>query len=150
MSKLSEKLALYAETHTNPTNKKIHYVCVPLILLATYWILYSVSHVFNFPSWLNMANIVYFFALIYWFLLHEKLGMIFLTLGIGIMILSKILVYNLGANLLLYIGLGVFLISWIFQFYGHKIEGKKPSFLDDLQFLLVGPAWIVNKIFKLV
>jgi uncharacterized membrane protein YGL010W len=97
-----------------------------------------------------MANIVYFFALIYWFLLHEKLGMIFLTLGIGIMILSKILVYNLGANLLLYIGLGVFLISWIFQFYGHKIEGKKPSFLDDLQFLLVGPAWIVNKIFKLV
>ena len=44
--------------------------------------------------------------------------------------------------------IGVFVIAWIGQFYGHKIEGKKPSFLKDLQFLLIGPAWVVENIFS--
>ena len=44
--------------------------------------------------------------------------------------------------------LSVFVLSWIFQFIGHKIEGKKPSFLKDLQFLLVGPAWLLHFILK--
>ena len=46
------------------------------------------------------------------------------------------------AHLILPICLPVFVFSWIGQFIGHKIEGKKPSFLEDLLFLLVGPAWI--------
>jgi uncharacterized membrane protein YGL010W len=45
------------------------------------------------------------------------------------------------------ISIGLFVIAWIGQFYGHKIEGKKPSFLEDLQFLLIGPAWVFEKIF---
>jgi len=44
--------------------------------------------------------------------------------------------------------LAVFVITWIFQFVGHKIEGKKPSFLKDLQFLLVGPIWLLSFILK--
>lgn len=44
--------------------------------------------------------------------------------------------------------LGVFILSWIGQFYGHKIEGKKPSFLKDLQFLLIGPVWLLHFIYK--
>ena len=42
----------------------------------------------------------------------------------------------------------VFTLSWIGQFYGHKIEGKKPSFLKDLQFLLIGPIWLLHFILK--
>ena len=34
------------------------------------------------------------------------------------------------------------MIAWIGQFIGHKIEGAKPSFFEDLQFLLIGPAWV--------
>jgi uncharacterized membrane protein YGL010W len=49
---------------------------------------------------------------------------------------------------LLYISLGIFIVAWIGQFYGHKIEGKKPSFLKDLQFLLIGPVWVMEKIFN--
>lgn len=44
--------------------------------------------------------------------------------------------------------LAVFVITWIFQFIGHKIEGKKPSFLKDLQFLLIGPIWLLGFILK--
>ena len=38
----------------------------------------------------------------------------------------------------------LFVIAWVGQFYGHKIEGKKPSFFDDLQFLLIGPLWVAE------
>jgi uncharacterized membrane protein YGL010W len=42
----------------------------------------------------------------------------------------------------------VFIISWIAQFWGHKIEGKKPSFLQDLAFLLIGPLWVTRFLYK--
>ena len=42
----------------------------------------------------------------------------------------------------------VFVVTWIGQFVGHKIEGKKPSFFEDLQFLLIGPAWVVKNFGK--
>ncbi len=44
--------------------------------------------------------------------------------------------------------LGIFVVAWIGQFIGHHIEGKKPSFLKDLQFLLIGPAWLLSFIYK--
>jgi uncharacterized membrane protein YGL010W len=53
-----------------------------------------------------------------------------------------------GIPMLRWICLGVFVLAWIFQFVGHKIEGKKPSFLDDVKFLLIGPIWLLHFIFK--
>jgi uncharacterized membrane protein YGL010W len=46
--------------------------------------------------------------------------------------------------------LALFIVAWIFQFIGHKIEGKKPSFFKDLQFLLIGPAWLLSFIYQKV
>ena len=40
-----------------------------------------------------------------------------------------------------------FVILWIMQFVGHHIEGKKPSFFKDIQFLLIGPAWVIGFIY---
>jgi len=42
----------------------------------------------------------------------------------------------------------IFLVAWVGQFYGHRIEGKKPSFLKDLQFLMIGPAWLLHFIYR--
>jgi uncharacterized membrane protein YGL010W len=44
--------------------------------------------------------------------------------------------------------LGLFVAAWIGQFIGHKIEGEKPSFLKDVVFLLIGPAWLLHFIYK--
>ncbi len=49
---------------------------------------------------------------------------------------------------LFYTSLIIFAIAWIGQFYGHKVEGKKPSFIKDLQFLLIGPLWVIQKLTK--
>ena len=42
----------------------------------------------------------------------------------------------------------IFIFAWIGQFIGHKIEGQKPSFFEDIQFLLIGPAWLLSFIYK--
>ena len=44
--------------------------------------------------------------------------------------------------------IGVFVVAWIAQFVGHKIEGRKPSFLTDLTYLLIGPAWVLAKLYR--
>ena len=77
-----------------------------------------------------------------------------LSLKMTVLILSFTILcilgnFQLGTYInLLQVSIGIFIIAWIVQFYGHKIEGKKPSFLDDIKFLMVGPAWILDHIFK--
>jgi uncharacterized membrane protein YGL010W len=46
------------------------------------------------------------------------------------------------------LALFVFVLAWIGQFIGHKIEGKKPSFIKDIQFLLIGPIWLLSDIYN--
>jgi uncharacterized membrane protein YGL010W len=62
--------------------------------------------------------------------------------------ITELLFRELGAANLLYLAIGVFVVAWIAQFVGHHIEGKRPSFLTDLAYLLIGPAWIVAKLLR--
>jgi len=147
MKSLQQWLDEYAESHQNKTNKRIHLVCVPAIFYAVYLLLYCI----DIPSkniLYNVANIVYFLCLSFWFRLEVKLGLYFLLIGI----LMTWITYQLERLLdekvtsLFFTAVFVFTIGWIFQFIGHKIEGKKPSFAKDLQFLLIGPAWILHSL----
>lgn len=150
MKDLNSWLNEYSQSHQNKVNKQIHYICVPLIFWTIYFMLYSIPFPENKSAYINVANFIYFFALIFWFRLSLKIGFLFLIHGLILSVIATGLQYivflGFGENLF-YASLIVFIIAWIGQFYGHKIEGKKPSFLKDLQFLLIGPVWIVNDLF---
>jgi uncharacterized membrane protein YGL010W len=150
MKELATWLSEYGESHQNRTNKRIHFICVPLIFWSIYFMIYSIPFPENKSAYINIANLVYFFALIFWVRLSIKLGIIFLAHGLILAFLAPQLldIVFLGSKEKLFIGAFiVFILAWIGQFYGHKIEGKKPSFLKDLQFLLIGPAWIIHDFF---
>jgi uncharacterized membrane protein YGL010W len=55
---------------------------------------------------------------------------------------------TLGTTQLLYLANVIFVLAWIAQFVGHRIEGRKPSFLTDLTYLLIGPAWVLAKLYR--
>ena len=125
----------YGESHRHPTNNAIHWVCVPLItwsLLALLW------------SWSPAAAYVLIgVAMVFYLTLS-------FTIAIGMLAVSAVMVYpltQLGAAVLP-VAIAVFLIAWIGQFIGHRIEGKKPSFLEDVRFLLVGPAWLLGMVYR--
>lgn len=131
---LEQWLSEYAVSHQNLINKKIHWLCVPTIFVSLLGMGMSLSVWFT----LVLSALV----LLFYMRLSTPL---FLAMGMFILIcLSVMALLPLGFK----VWAGVFIVAWIGQFIGHKIEGKKPSFFEDLQFLLIGPAWVVNSLMR--
>ncbi|SMO74928.1 Mpo1 family 2-hydroxy fatty acid dioxygenase [Solitalea koreensis] len=138
----------YAESHQNGTNKLIHWICVPSIVFSLLGLIWSIPVPSFFSTYLNWASFVIAFSLYYYYKLSPALAIAMLLVVGGMSYLIVHIEMNYGMVMLRWICLGVFVVSWIFQFIGHKIEGKKPSFLEDLKFLLIGPIWLIHFIFK--
>lgn len=147
MKTLDQWLAEYGESHQNSTNKLVHWFCVPVI----YWTVVAFLYVVKLPEIggfrLNAAFIASVLIVIYYALLSIPLsaGMLAFTL------LCLYICHFMESNFelpLWGIALIVFVLAWIGQFWGHKIEGKKPSFIKDVQFLMIGPAWVMSFLFR--
>ena len=152
MQTLQQLLDKYAESHQNKTNKIIHYFCVPAIFFSVIGLLMSIpsnliQNLTGIPNSLYANWGVVALIPVLLFYIRLSLKMTFLILGFQILCIlgnfqMKVFVELWQASVV------IFVIAWIIQFYGHKIEGKKPSFLDDIKFLMIGPAWILDDIFK--
>ena len=134
----------YGESHRNPTNKIIHWICVPLIVWSLTALLWSIPSPL---TGLNWAVLVVVLAQVWYVALSPRL-----SIGIGLfLVICLALNHGLETALavpLWQLALSVFVFAWIGQFIGHHIEGKKPSFFKDLQFLLVGPAWLMGFVYR--
>jgi len=141
-------LGNYSQDHRNPTNVLIHWICVPLILwtgIALLWVV-PVPAVLGRPGlW---AGVAMFFALSFYLRLSRPLGFAMLAAFVLLGAITEILFRALGPGLLMWLAIAVFVLAWIAQFIGHRIEGKRPSFLTDVAYLLIGPAWIVAKLMR--
>ena len=150
MSNLPILLAEYGESHQNPTNKRVHWICVPLIMFSILGLLWTIP-VPGFMQaagpWVNWATLVMALAVLYYLRLSVRLvlGMvlIWLTMAAGLRVVEASAPLPLWTVCLL-----IFVLAWVGQFWGHKIEGKKPSFLKDLQFLLIGPVWLLHFVYE--
>jgi uncharacterized membrane protein YGL010W len=148
MKSIQQWLAEYGESHQNETNELIHWICVPTIFFSITGFLYSIKLPFTIGSMTaNVAMIVLPIIIIYYLALSR-------TLWIGLLLFAAIclglcyLVERADIIPLWLFCVVLFVLAWIGQFYGHKVEGKKPSFLKDIQFLLIGPAWLMSFVYK--
>lgn len=144
----------YGESHRNPTNKAIHWVCVPAIFFSTVGLFWSIPQgplngVFPGPygPLLNWASLGLLLTTFWYWRMSVSLALGMAAISIAMMALcvgmAAVTTIPLWQTSLI-----IFVVAWIGQFIGHKIEGKKPSFLKDLQFLLVGPMWLMHFIYK--
>jgi len=129
-------LSRYAESHCNPVNEMIHCICVPAIMFALLGLIWSVAPV--------LAVLMVAAALAYYLQLSQPFAVAMLALAASMLLL----LWCLPTQLVLPVSLIIFVVAWIGQFIGHKIEGKRPSFFDDLRFLLIGPLFIVSLLFR--
>ncbi len=144
-------LEKYGESHQNMTNKLIHWVCVPLIMFSLLGMVYSIPFVgLEKGLFANWAAVLVALALVYYLTLSLAMFFGFIVVGGGMVVANHFLAANVVGDNLIFVSLGVFVLAWVGQFIGHKIEGKKPSFFEDLQFLLIGPAWLLHFIYKKV
>lgn len=139
MTKLESLLQEYGESHDNPVNQKVHWLCVPLVewsLLGFFWCLPT-------PEWMqaiNWAHIVCFFALCYY--LQFKSWKV-VAAAFGIMLPFWIYI-SFHPPQVFATSVILFILARVGQLYGHKVEGKRPTFLRDIFFLLIGPLWVVH------
>ncbi|MBJ8432574.1 DUF962 domain-containing protein [Acinetobacter pittii] len=130
MKSISEWFAEYSESHQNPTNKQIHWLCVPAILFS---IIGIIAHFSTLLTALLLVLTLVFYA---------RLDLVLAVAMAALLVVMAWLIYTLPVGVGFYIA--IFVIAWVGQFYGHKVEGKKPSFFKDLQFLLIGPVWCMD------
>ena len=136
MKNIKEWNEEYGSYHKNKTNKAIHWICIPLIIFSLFGILSLSKYILEIFIILTLG---------YYLRLSRSL-----TIGMAIISLLFIWIINsLNANGIgLYFYLIIFIGAWIGQFIGHKFEGKKPAFVKDLQFLLIGPLWLLSYIYS--
>jgi len=144
----------YGESHQNSTNKLIHWICVPTIFFSIAGLLVSIpSHSLAslFPpalsAYANYGTISILLTCIFYFSISSRIliGMLLFSV---FTVWMNVKIMETAETPLWAISLTLFVLAWIGQFIGHKIEGKKPSFFKDIQFLLVGPAWLMGFIYK--
>jgi uncharacterized membrane protein YGL010W len=140
----------YAISHQNETNQLVHYICVPVIFFSVIGLLMSIPTTFLertfglynpfIENWATVVGIIISFF-------YLRLGFWYFIEMLFVILLCIIGNYWLSNNTnLLYASITIFVLGWIGQFWGHKIEGIKPSFIKDLQFLLIGPLWVIQKL----
>jgi len=152
MKTLQQWFDEYAISHQHKTNQSIHYICVPTIYFSIIGMLMSIPNNvivttinINNPFLENWAAPVILVLLLFYLKLSFSTFVRMMTFSI-VCLIGNYFLSNITP--LFYTSLAFFVIAWIGQFYGHKLEGKKPSFFKDLQFLLIGPAWVFEKILR--
>jgi uncharacterized membrane protein YGL010W len=136
----------YAADHQNPTNRLIHWICVPAIT----WTVVALIWLIPVPGWLGRPGLWSVLAMFlafcfYYYRLSRKIGLAMAGAFLSLALVTDSLYRSIGSSDLLWLAVGVFVVAWIGQFIGHTIEGRRPSFLTDLQYLLIGPAWLMSK-----
>lgn len=149
--RIDRRFARYEEHHRNVVNRLIHMVAVP----AIYWSVLALLVELPMPEvmrvvpgldWGLLAGI----AMVVAYLLHSRplaLGMAIMT---GLFLLVAWGYARFGSTPLWQMAIAVFVVAWIFQFVGHKIEGQRPAFFDDLRFLAIGPGWVLARLYRLL
>lgn len=149
--KIDSLLLEYGESHQNQTNKLIHWICVPAIMFSLMGLFYTIPFVTERSLFANWATVMIGLTLLYYATLSLPIFIGFIFIGAGLVAGNHYFYLAVNDTVpYIFVCIGIFVIAWIGQFIGHGIEGKKPSFLKDLQFLLVGPAWLLHFIYKSV
>ncbi|HXQ31929.1 MAG TPA: Mpo1-like protein [Steroidobacteraceae bacterium] len=149
MRSLDTWLTEYGDSHRHPTNELLHVLCVPPIVIAVLGLLWSLpvpaairglTPLANWASLAVLAGLAYYATLS----LRLALGMLpLLAIGLGLIAALDRLTVPLWQT-----SLAIFIVAWIGQFVGHAVEGKRPSFFKDVQFLLIGPLWLLSFVFQ--
>lgn len=139
----------YARDHRNPTNRAIHWVCVPLIVwavIALLWIVPVPGEIGRPGLW---AGVTMFAAFLFYMRLARNIGLAMAATFIVLGLVTEGLYRLLGGQHLLWLAIAVFVLAWVGQFIGHsRFERQRPAFLTDLVYLLIGPAWLASKVMR--
>lgn len=150
MRNLQQYLDAYSESHRNPANQMIHFICVPAIFFSTlglFWLIPVGQWLGLSPEvaqWVNGATLLGAVSSVFYIMM--SLGSLLAMIAWFAASVAGILAIQAAGLPLLWTCAGIWGIAWLVQLIGHRIEGAKPSFFEDLEFLLVGPLFVMDEL----
>jgi uncharacterized membrane protein YGL010W len=149
MRTVEQWLGEYGASHTHARNELLHIICVPAIVMTVIGFFWAIPVPQNFAAispWLNWATFAVAAAVVYYLTLSPPLGA---GAAIGLAMLLCLVSWLDTLSWPLWLTcLVIFIVAWIGQFIGHSIEGTRPSFFKDVQFLLIGPIWLLSHLYR--
>jgi len=149
LKSIEQHLTQYAAYHRDRRNIATHFVGIPMIVFSVILSLETAS--FSLDGWtVSVAALVAIAASIYYLRLDWALGatmaaaLFFMCAG------ASEIEPRLGTGATLWLALAIFVVGWVLQFWGHKFEGMKPAFLDDVMGLAIGPVFVCAEAFFLL
>ncbi|MGH8456155.1 MAG: DUF962 domain-containing protein [Stenotrophobium sp.] len=144
MKTLNQWLNEYSESHLNPVNKTLHWLCIPQIVFAIWCGLKAIP---LGGEWINPATVIGVLALAYYVRLSWRLALgvagLFVLMYAGVVALQHV-----SGPYFLWVAAAIFIEALVGQFIGHHYEGARPSFFKDLQFLMIGPLWLLADVYR--
>jgi uncharacterized membrane protein YGL010W len=149
MTRAQQLLAEYSADHRHPVNETLHRLCVPAIVVSLLGLLWSLpvpGFADGMPRIANWATLALIAALAWYLSMSLRLGVgmvLVAAAALGIVAALAQLAAPLWMS-----SIAIFTVAWVGQFIGHGYEGKRPSFMRDLRFLLVGPMWLLAGVYE--
>jgi uncharacterized membrane protein YGL010W len=139
----------YGESHRNHINKAVHWICVPAIVISVVGLLWSIPVPVSWRAvspLLNFGTLIVAASVVYYFFLSPSLA---LGMALVSAVILAVLLWLDGLTVPVWqVAAAIFVVAWIGQFIGHVIEGRRPSFFKDVQFLLIGPIWLLAAVYR--
>ena len=133
--RIDQLLAHYGESHQHPVNERIHFIAIPLIMLSLIGLIFCIHPALAYAF--MAASMVY----------YARLSSVFL-LAMGVWSALLLALVHAMGDVRLPLCMAIFVSAWVLQFIGHKLEGKKPSFFEDVQYLWVGPLFVLRPLLQ--
>lgn len=141
------QLADYVEYHRDRWNCAMHVFGIIFLFLAAVLPL-SFWSVAIFGGLTSAATIAVLPVLIYWFLLDAALGTAIIGAAVLLLSAAAMIVNHVSVAGVWSIAAVLIVIGVTFQVVGHRVfEGRQPALLDNPTHLLLGPMFVMAKLF---
>jgi len=137
----------YVEYHRDPTNCALHVFGIIFLFLAAILPL-SLLSVNALGVRTNLATIMVLPVLIYWLLLDVTLGIGILCAIVLLLSTAAMIVDHASAGSVWFISAALIAAGVSFQIIGHRVfERRQPALLDNPTHLLLGPMFVMAKLY---
>ena len=149
MKSLKDLMASYSAYHRHPHNRLTHFIGVPVIMFALFFIMSYLRIVIGEVE-VTFAMAFVFVVLAYYFLLDFTI-----TTPLALVVAAMLFfAHDLSNRFTLWQGAALFFLMFVlgafFQLLGHKIEGRKPAFLDNVFQIFAAPLFLATEVFFLL
>jgi len=142
-------LARYEKTHSDITYPALYWAAVPIVVLGTVGILWTLpipDEFFEISPLLNWGTTFLMATAVYYFIISVSLAIGMLPFIVGVAGVQMWLAQSAFSPLR--VSLGLLLAGIIGLWMGHRNQRSLRPLIHDLQMMMIGPAWLLSVLYR--